>query len=72
MHILHTVLCTHPTVLTKRICLTIKSFSGWSSFPLFLRPYDVIEGGFYRENLVASHSTAEIATMEVNALQSSL
>lgn len=32
----------------------------------------MIEGGVHRENLVASHSTAEIATMEVNALQSSL
>ena len=70
MHILHTVLCTYLTVLTKRICLTIKNFSGWWSFPVFLWPYDVIEGGFHRENLVASHSTAEIATMEVNALQS--
>ena len=54
MHILHTVLCTYPTVLTKRICLTIKNFSGWWSFPVFLWPYCVIEGRFHRENLVAS------------------
>ena len=26
MHILHTVLYTFPKVLTRRICLTIKSF----------------------------------------------
>ena len=54
MHILHTVLCTYLTVLTKRICLTIKNFSGWWSFPVFLWPYCVIEGRFHRENLVAS------------------
>ena len=29
MHILHTVLYTFPKVLTKRICLAIKSFSSW-------------------------------------------
>ena len=34
MHILHTVLCTFPEVLIKRICLTIKGFS----FPFFLGP----------------------------------
>ena len=39
MHILHTVLYTFPTVLTRRICLTIKSFSGWQSFPLFSCPF---------------------------------
>ena len=35
VHILHTVLCTFPKVLTRRICLTIKSFFSWWSFPLF-------------------------------------
>ena len=39
MHILHTVLYTFPKVLTRRICLTIKSFSGWQSFPLFSCPF---------------------------------
>ena len=39
MHILHTVLYIFPKVLTRRICLTIKSFSGWQSFPLFSCPF---------------------------------
>ena len=34
MHILHTILFTFPTVLTGRICLTIKSFFSWWSFIL--------------------------------------
>ena len=38
MHILHTVLYTFPKVLTRRICLTIKSFFSWWSFSLFLWP----------------------------------
>ena len=29
MHILHTVLYTFPMVLTRRICLTIKTSSSW-------------------------------------------
>ena len=29
MHILHTVLCTFTKVLTRRICLTIKSVFSW-------------------------------------------
>ena len=29
MHILHTVLYTFPKVLTRRICLTVKSFYSW-------------------------------------------
>ena len=29
MHILHTVLYTFSKVLTRRICLTIKSFFTW-------------------------------------------
>ena len=32
MHILHTVLYIFPKVLTRRICLIIKSFSSWRSF----------------------------------------
>ena len=35
IHILHTVLLTFPRVLTRRICLTIKSFFSWWSVPLF-------------------------------------
>ena len=36
VHILHTVLYTFPTMLTRRILLTIKSFYGWQSFPFIL------------------------------------
>ena len=32
MHILHTVLYRFPRLLTRRICLTIKSFFSWWSF----------------------------------------
>ena len=35
IHILLTVLYTLPKVLTRRICLLIKSFFRWWSFPLF-------------------------------------
>ena len=35
IHILYTVTYTYPMVLTKRICLTIKVFLIWWSFPLF-------------------------------------
>ena len=35
IHILRTVLCTLSNVLTRRTCLTIKSFFCWWSFPLF-------------------------------------
>ena len=28
-HFLHTLICTSPKVLTKRICLTIRSFLSW-------------------------------------------
>ena len=45
MHILHTVLCTFPTVITRRICQTIKSFFSCWLFPLFSGPYWVIQGG---------------------------
>ena len=34
MHILHTVLYTIPQVLTRRICLPIKRFLHWWSFPI--------------------------------------
>ena len=29
MHILHTVLYTFPEVLSRRICLTVRSFFSW-------------------------------------------
>ena len=33
IHILHTVLCTLPMVLKRRICFSIRSFFSWSSSP---------------------------------------
>ena len=38
MHILQTVLYIFPYVLARRICLTIKKFFSWLSFPLFSWP----------------------------------
>ena len=35
LQVLHTFLHTFPNVLTRRICLTIKSLFDWWSFPLF-------------------------------------
>ena len=35
MHILHTVLYTFHKVLRRRICLTIRTFFRWWSFPVF-------------------------------------
>ena len=59
IHILHTVLYRVPEVLTRRICWTIKSLFSWWSFLLFLWPLRVIQGGYYREMLDASHSQGE-------------
>ena len=35
IHIFYTLVYTNQLVLTRRICLTIKSFLGWQSFLLF-------------------------------------
>ena len=59
MHILHTVLYTFPMVLVRRICLPIKSFFSWWSFPLFSWPWCVIQGWYCKENLDCSHSQAK-------------
>ena len=56
MHILHTVLHTLPEVLTRRICVTIKSFFGWWSLPLFSWPQSVIQHCYCKEKLVFSHT----------------
>ena len=48
MHILYTVLYTFPKVLARRICLTIKSFFSWWSFPLFPWPFHV----WFRRDIV--------------------
>ena len=53
MHILHTVLHTVHTVLTRRICVTIKSFFNWWSVPLFSRPLCLILGWYCKEKLEA-------------------
>ena len=55
MHILHTVSYTFPKVLTRRICLTIKNFYCWWSFPLISWPKCVIYGLYSKEKLDSSH-----------------
>ena len=50
MHCIHAVLWTFPEVLTRRICLTLRIFFSWWSFPLVLRPYCVIQGWHCKEN----------------------
>ena len=49
MQILHAVLSRFPKVLTRRICLTIKSFFSWWSFPLFSWLNCLIQGWYCRE-----------------------
>ena len=56
IHILHTVLYTFPKVLKRRICLLIKSFFHWWSFPLFSWPQCAIQGWYCGEKLDADHS----------------
>ena len=56
IHILHTVLCTFTKVLTRRICLTIKIFSSWWSFPFFSWHLWVIQGWYCKEKLDAGLS----------------
>ena len=50
------MLYTFFKVLTRRICLTIKSFFGHWSFPLFSLPKYLIQGWYCEEKLDASHS----------------
>ena len=50
VHILHTVLKSFPKVLMRRICLTIRSFFGWRSFPLFPWHDVGFSGDFVRRN----------------------
>ena len=45
MNILHTVPDTFLKVLTRRICLAIRGSISWWSFPVFLLPQSVIQGG---------------------------
>ena len=53
-NILQTVLHTFPKVLTRRICLTIKSFFSWWSFPFILMTLG--DSGVIIYKLDASHS----------------
>ena len=41
MHIPHTVLYMFPNMLAWRICLTIKRFFSWLSFPFHLHSHDL-------------------------------
>ena len=50
MHILHTVLYTFTKVLTGRICLIIKSFFSWWSFPVFSDLIAWFRGDIVRRN----------------------
>ena len=45
IHIFHTVLYTFSMILTRRICLTIRSFLKWSSFLIFGWTLHLIQGG---------------------------
>ena len=45
-----------PMELTRRICLTIRSFLNYWSFPLFSWPLHLTEGWYCKEKLEASHS----------------
>ena len=65
MHILHTVLYTFSTVLARRICLTIKRFFSWLSFPLFPWPYCLIQGWYWKEKLDA----VSFRYLSVNAIK---
>ena len=58
IHILFTALSTFPQVLTRRITFTIRSFSSWLSFPLFLWPLhaNLNQGWYCVEKLDAIHS----------------
>ena len=57
MYIIHNVLSTFPKVLTRRICLTIKSFFSWWSFVLFTWPKCVILGWYCKEKSHVGHSS---------------
>ena len=45
-----------PMELTRRICLTIRSFLNYRSFPLFSWPLHLTQGWYCKEKLEASHS----------------
>ena len=51
-NIVHTVLYIFPKVLTRRICLTIKSFFSWWLVPILSWPWCVIQG--YQFNITSA------------------
>ena len=55
MHILHTALHTFSKVLTRRSCLSIKSFFSLGSSPSFLFVFLFDPGVFCKNKLDASH-----------------
>ena len=55
IHIHYTVLFTFLMLLTRRICLAIRSFLNWWSFPLFSSPIHLIQGWHCMEKLEAKH-----------------
>ena len=57
MHTVYIVLYTFLKLLTRRLCLTVKSFFSWWSFPLFCDSYPscVIQGWYHKEEVDSSH-----------------
>ena len=51
IYFFHIVLSTFAMVLTRRICLTIRIFVNYWSFPLFSWPLHLIQGWFCEEKL---------------------
>ena len=56
MHLLHTVPYAFPKTLSRRICLTIKSFFSCWSCALFSWPSCAIQWWYCKEKLDANHS----------------
>ena len=56
IHILYTVLFAFPMVLRRRICLTIRGFLNWWSFPLFSWTLYLIQGRHRKEKWDTRHS----------------
>ena len=56
IYFLHTVLYTFPMALTRRICLTIKSFLSWWSFPSISWPQCLFLGWYWWEKMITNHS----------------
>ena len=68
MHILPTVLYSFPKVLTRRICLTIKSFLSWWSFPSISWPQCVIQWWYCTENLFNNQELLKLVIISFNLM----